>query len=250
VLRVKKQVAVYMSDPAELPVSQDTAPIGLHSTSACPLIIDPTQKVAAEHFGVLRSRLLSACNKSDFHSVVVTSPQTKDGKSFTSLNLAISLAQLNQLRILLIDGDLRLNGLTQILGLKEQTGLADFLLHWAPFEECVRPTALSHLYVAPAGNVGEESPPTLLEGSRWPEFILKAKQDFDLVIVDSVPVSAPIADLELLLKACDAAILVVHIRKTTREAMDLAANQMHGKLLGVVVNNKESRPDFDYHSSS
>lgn len=238
---------MYISDPKELSVSQESL-VELRSTAACPLLVDPEQRAAAEHFAVLRARLLNACNKSHFRSVVITSPQQQDGKSFTSVNLAISLAQLQQIRILLIDGDLRLGGVTRMLGLKKSTGLADFLQHWAPFEECVKATTLSRLNVAPAGNVVGDSLPAILEGARWPEFIQKAKQEFDLIVVDSVPVSAPIADFELLLNPCDAALLVVQVRKTAREALSVAADQMQGKLLGVIVNNKELRVDSDYYS--
>lgn len=241
-------MAVSISERQRLSYSKDSAPVLLQSSRTCPLLVDPEQREAAEYFGILRARLLSACNKSDIRSVVITSPQKQDGKSFTSLNLAISLAQLRQMRILLVDGDLRLSGGTRILGLDRSTGLADYLQDSESFEDCVKATTLSHLYVAPAGNVPEDSLPAILEGVRWPEFIQRSKQEFDLVIVDSVPISAPIADFELLLNACDASLLVVHVHKTTREAMDLAANQMQGKLLGVVVNNKEVRADSYYQS--
>jgi capsular exopolysaccharide synthesis family protein len=249
VLKIEKEIAVSMSDQAGPSYSQDNGPVVLRSNPAYPLLVDPGQRAAAEHFGVLRARLLNARKKAGIRSVLITSPQKQDGKSFTSLNLAISLAQLQQIRILLVDGDLRLSGASRVLGLEHTVGLADFLQDWAPFGECIKATTLSHLYVASAGNVIAESLPGILEGGRWPEFIRRANEDFDLIIVDSVPVSAPIADFELLLTPCDTALLVVHVRKTTREALSLAGNRMQGKLLGVVVNNKEQRTDLDYHSS-
>jgi len=248
VLNVEKQIAVCISDASAIPYSRNTDRVLLRSTPECPLLVDPEQRLAAEHFAVLRARLLHAKNKSNLHSVMICSPQKQDGKTFTSLNLAISLAQLQQLRILLVDGDMRRNGITRTLGLDESLGLADFLQHSAPFEECIRATELPHLDVAPSGNVGEEFLPAILEGSRWPEFIQKGNQEFDLIIVDSVPVTAPIADFELLLNSCDAALLVVYFRKTSREALDFSATRMQGKLLGVVVNNKEQRPDSEYRS--
>ncbi len=243
VLQVEKESAAGISDQHKPFPSLDGEPVKLRTNAAFPLLVDPEQRAAAEYFGVLRARLLNARSKSNICTLVITSPQMQDGKTFTSVNLAISLAQLQQLRILLVDGDLRLRGITRTLDLEQNAGLADFLQRLAPFEECVKATTLSHLYVASAGNVTDESLPAILEGIRWPEFLQRAKQEFDLVIVDSVPVSAPVADFELLLNACDAALLVVHVRKTTRDAMDCAANRMQGKLLGVVVNNKEPRAD-------
>jgi capsular exopolysaccharide synthesis family protein len=237
-----------VSDREQLSYSPNEIPVVLRSSPTCPLLVDPEQRAAAEHFGVLRARLLNARAKSGICSIVIASPQKQDGKSLTSANLAISLAQLHKERILLIDGDLRLSGITRLLGLQQRTGLSDFLQSQAPFEDCIKPTTLTDLYVAPAGNVSEESLPAILEGARWQEFLRKGKQEFGLIIVDSVPVSAPIADFELLLAACDALLLVVHVRKTTREALDFTAQQMNGKLLGVVVNNIEPRGDSDYRS--
>jgi capsular exopolysaccharide synthesis family protein len=248
VLGVEKPIALCLNDRHELSSAENDIRVQLRSSPAYPLIVDPEQRTATEHFGVLRARLLNARSKSDFRSVVITSPQKQDGKSFTSVNLAISLAQLQQMRILLVDGDLRLRGTTGVLGLDQSTGLADFLRHMCPLKKCIWATSLSHLHIAPAGKVAGESLPAILEGSKWREFIQEAKREFDLLIVDSVPVAAPIADFELLLNACDVALLVVHVRKTTRAAMDLAANRLHGKLLGIVVNNREQRADSDYYS--
>src|SRR5262249_291056 len=154
--------------------------------------------------------------------------------------------QLRQLRILLVEGDLRRSGVTRILGQEHSSGLADFLQDWARFETCVKATMLSHLHVAPAGNLTPDSVPAILEGERWPKFIERAKEEVDLIIVDSVPVSAPIADLDLLLNPCDAALLVVHVRKTARRALDISADRTQGKLLGVVVNNKQLPGRFEY----
>jgi capsular exopolysaccharide synthesis family protein len=243
VLTVKREISVHVN---ELPCVPDDAPVELRSSSTHPLIVDPEQRAVVEHFGVLRARLLNARNKSGIRSVLISSPQRQDGKTFTALNLAISLAQLQQIRVLLVDGDLRLKGITRNLGLEERTGLADFLQDWASFQDCIKRTTLPHLSIAPTGSVSAELLPAILEGARWPNFIEKGKQEFDLVIVDSVPVSVPIADFELLLNACDTSLLVVHVRKTTREAMNLTMNRMQGKLLGVVVNNKEIQKDYDY----
>ena len=248
-LRVEKESTLSAGEEQKTSYSQDSALIVLRSTAACPLIVDAPQGAVSEYFGMLRARLLGARSRSDFRSVIITSPQKQDGKTFTSINLAISLGQLQQMRILLVDGDLRRCGITQTLELQREVGLADFLQDWAPFNECVKATSISHLHVVPAGNISGEVLPGILEGSGWPKFIEKAKEEFDLIIVDSVPVSAPIADFELLLNACDAALLVVQVRKTARESLNLTANRMQGKLLGLVVNHKELPAQLDYYYS-
>jgi capsular exopolysaccharide synthesis family protein len=246
-LNVKDELSLSASDEQILLPSAE-APVEIRSRPGCPLVIDPEQRVAAERFGILRARLLNARAKSAMSSLLVASPQRQDGKSFTSINLAISLAQLQHERILLVDGDLRLQGMSQALKLQKRVGLADFLHHLSPFEECVKPTSLPHLYVTPAGHLLEDSLPGILEGSQWPTFLNQANKQFDFVVVDSVPVLAPIADFQLLLSACDSALLVVHMRKTNRESLNTTAQQIGSKLLGVVVNNTDLSSDSEYHS--
>jgi capsular exopolysaccharide synthesis family protein len=247
-LGLNAQIAANAEDQERISSSQNGEPVVLRAHPVYPLLVDPKQKEAAEHFGVLRTRLLNARAKSGICSVLISSPQKEEGKSFTCLNLAISLAQLEKDRILLVDADLRIRGVSELLGLRENTGLFEFLQDRASFESCIRATTLPHLHVAPAGNVSVESLPTLLEGPRWPDFLQKAKQKYGMIIVDSVPASAPIADFELLLAACDAVLLIVHLHKTTREALDVTTQQLNGKLLGVIVNNARLRVSSDYYS--
>ena len=222
--------------------------VQLEGNPVHPVLTEPDQKQAVEHFGVLRTRLLKARSQAGTSAILLSSPQQQEGKSFTSLNLAISLAQIKGERVLLVDADLRVRGITQALGLRGNSGLCDFLQERAQFEDCVRPTSVPYLYFTCSGNVEEDDLPSALEGTRWPSFLHRAKQQFGMVIVDSVPVSAPIADFELLLHACDALLLVVFLHKTTREALDSAIQKAQGKLLGTVVNNMRCEISSDYYS--
>ncbi len=228
--------------------SQCKAPVSLRSNPVYPLVIDPEQSSAVQHFGVIRTRLLNAHIRSGIRSVVITSPQKEEGKSLTCVNLAIGVAQLGKYRVLLVDGDLRVKGVTQLLGLQEDLGLGDFLQGKTAFESVLRPTDLPFLTVAAAGNVSDKALPAVLEGTKWPDFLQRAKEQFELIIVDSVPVVAPIADFELLSAACDGALLIVHLHKTTREALDLTLRHLDSKLTGVVINNTVPRVGFDYYS--
>jgi capsular exopolysaccharide synthesis family protein len=232
------------------PRSQEVAPVEIRTDRKYPLISDPKHRQATEDFGVLRTRLLNARARMGITSVLMASAQAQEGKSLISINLALSLAELRNERILLVDGDLRISGISRLLGLQGNLGLADFLHGREPFDACVRATTFPSLWIAPAGNLTEDSLPSILEGARWPGFLDKAKREFGLIIVDSVPVSAPIADFELLMAGCDAALLVVQLRKTTREALDVTSRRLNGKLLGLVVNNTEPRNDVEHYRNA
>lgn len=232
----------------ELHLEKNGDPVELRTSARYPLLTDPDHKDTAENFSLLRTRLLNARTKSGLCSVLVTSAQKQEGKSFVSMNLAISLAQLGRERILLVDGDLRMKGITTLLSLQGSAGLSDYLQERASFQSCIRNTTLSQLWVTAAGVAGDEALPGILEGPGLIEFLDQAKQHFGLIVVDSVPASAPIADFELLLAGCDAALLVVQLRRAKWEALELVSNRMNGKLVGMVVNNTEAPHEFDHYN--
>jgi capsular exopolysaccharide synthesis family protein len=249
-LRDGDRISTESRDLLDLSDLHSSEPLDLCTNRLCPLLTDPDHQSIVEYFSVLRTRVLNARAKSGLCSVLVASAQKQEGKSLISMNLAISLSQLERDRILLVDGDLRMKGITQTLGLQEETGLADFLNGKANFEGCIRKTTLPYLHISPAGNVQEELLPAILEGPQWPDFLNRAKHDFDMIIVDSVPVSAPIVDFELLLASCDSALQVIKLRKTTWSALDTTLKRLNGKLLGLVVNNAEPPADLDRYYRS
>ncbi len=213
-----------------------------------PLALDHSSIAAAEYFGVMRARLVNAHTKAGIRSVLITSPEKEEGKSLVCANLAISFGRLGRYRVLLVDGDMRVRGVSRLMGMDDAPGLAEYLEGKLSFEDSIHTTDFPAVCVVSAGNPPEENLPTLLEGPRWSEYLERAKQHFDLIIVDSVPVSAPLADFELMSAACDGVLLVVHLRKTTREALTITTQRMNRKLLGLVLNNTEQQQRFDYYS--
>jgi capsular exopolysaccharide synthesis family protein len=216
-----------------------------------PLVLDNNHVEAIESFSILRSRLLNVHNRLGTRSVLITSPEAGDGKTLAATNLALSFGQLASKRILLVDGDLRVAAVSQIFGLKQAPGVADFLQRKTlTLEAVLHPTGFPALSVTPAGLIPKNTLPALpaiLEGARWREFIEQAKEKFDLIIVDSPPASVPVADLEILAMPCDAFLLVVHMRKTKREALRRVISRLDlKKLLGVVLNNADEIYDYNY----
>jgi receptor protein-tyrosine kinase len=204
-------------------------------------------RVVSEAFSVLRSRLLSVHNKVGIKSVVITSAESGDGKTLVATNIAMSLAQLARKRILLVDGDLRAGDVTRILNLKDLPGVADFLIGSKQFEDVTHVVGFPHLSIAPTGFIPKHALPEILEGPRWTEFLEQAKKRFDLIIVDCLPASAPVADLELVTAPCDAILMVVFMRQTHREALKRATTRLDAKkFLGVVINNCDEIYRYDY----
>jgi capsular exopolysaccharide synthesis family protein len=214
-----------------------------------PLIINTNDPIASEAFGILRSRLLKACEQSK-KTVLLTSAEQGEGKTVVAINLALSLAQLGQKRILLVDSDLRVCGVTGFLGVSDRYGLGDFLRSERPIEAVIHPTNYPKLSIVPAGQTPMKLLPEILEGGRWLEFINAVKEQFDLIVIDSLPITAPVVDLELLMAPCDGVLVTVQIGKTRRSNLNRIAHWAgKHKLLGVIVNNADKLKDGSYSSS-
>jgi capsular exopolysaccharide synthesis family protein len=170
---------------------------------------------------------------------VVTSASQGEGKTFTSLNLASSCAQLHDTRVLLIDGDIRGQGLSRRLECPPGPGLSEVLSAKCDPEAAILTTDMPNLCVLPAGAAVVPSA-ELFAGKAWQEFLEWCEESFKLIVIDSPPV-LNLADVELMTAACDGVLMVVRALQTKRDVLQKTANQIEPKkLLGVVYNAAES----------
>ena len=217
-----------------------------HNTEG-PLIYgrSDTCREALESYRALRTRLLRILNKNGLRSVAVTSAAPGEGKTLSSANLAVCCAQLQDFRVLVVDGDLRTRGLTRLLGVPQERGLSELLHARCDFADPIVATDIPNLFVLGAGS-DLEPPPELLAGARWKDFMNWCSETFKLVIVDTPPLT-PLADTDLILHGCDGALFVVRARKTSRDVVKKAATHIdEKKLLGVIFNAADSHAKDEY----
>ena len=200
-----------------------------------------------ESYRALRTRLLKI-SQEGLKSVIITSASQGEGKTFTSLNLASCCAQLHEMRVLLIDGDIRSRGLSRRLQSLSAPGLSEVLAGQCDPENAILATDIPNLYVLSAGSPTIPSA-ELFAGPGWQEVIDRYNQTFKLVIVDSPPVSH-LADVELMTVACDGVLMVVRALQTKRDVLLKTATQIDPKkLLGVVYNAAESTSNMYQYPS-
>ncbi len=202
-----------------------------------------------ESYRALRTRLLRLRSDLGLRSVIITSASQGEGKTFTSLNLAACCAQLHEMRVLLIDGDIRSRGLSQKLGSLSGPGLSDVLAGKCEPENAVLGTDIPNLYVISSGSASKPSA-ELFAGQGWQDLIAWSSDSFNLVIVDSPPV-LNLADVELMTAACDGVLMVVRALHTKRDLLEKSTSQIDSKkLLGVVYNGVEhSANEYRYQHS-
>jgi protein-tyrosine kinase len=200
---------------------------------------------AEESYRALRTRVLRLGASQKLGSVVVTSAMQGEGKTLTSLNMALCCAQLHEMRVLLIDADIRSCGLSRALDIASKPGLADVLFGKCKPEEAVLATDRPNLYVLGSG--AHTMPAAeLFASGRWQEFVGWCNENFKLVIVDSPPV-LNLSDVELITAGCDGVIMVVRAHKTKRQILQKCAGQIDSKkLIGVVYNGTETNTRYGY----
>jgi len=204
----------------------------------------------AEAYKELRTSTLLASPDEPPRSILVTSCLPQEGKTQTSLNLAIALAQTGR-RVLLVDTDLRRPRLHAALGIVNDFGVSTYLSGNARVEDLLRETIVPNLTALTSGPIPPN--PSELLGSR--KFVALARdfaetERFDHLIFDSPPLLS-VADPVIIAAVLDGTILVVQSGKTPRDAVIRGAGKLRHdsvKVLGAVLNSiSEDEHGYYYH---
>jgi len=265
--------------PSESKGSQptDPAPPG---TSSYRLVAEAPEGAAAEGFRNLRAALSLLGPEAERKIFLFTSALPNEGKSFTSANYALSLAQQGH-RVLLIDGDLRRPSLHKIFrhfgpeesqpaGVdQEEMGIVDYLVGDVTLAEAVRVvsardvdiigtsspssgstvTATGGQLSVLSGGRRAPNPAELLSGHSFAELVAEAAGSYDRVVIDSAPVLA-VSDTLLMTPHVQSVCMVVRVKRTPRNAVQRANLLLGGtgsRPAGVILNRLPRNRGTDYY---
>jgi polysaccharide biosynthesis transport protein len=220
-----------------------------HLDRATPVVSGNGASHEAEAFRSLRTALSFLGPKKDFKTVLFTSANPAEGKTYCSLNCAAALAQLG-LRTLLIDADLRRPKLSKtMLTNPKAPGLTDCLTGRASLLDCCQATNAENLFILGAGERATR-PAELLAAGDLAGLLNEAKLHFDRIVLDSAPVNA-VSDTQLVAKEIDLVCLVIWARKTPRSALIKACDHLGWATHrpDAVVLNRMIRGKHDYRHS-
>ncbi|MEY2548638.1 MAG: polysaccharide biosynthesis transport protein [Verrucomicrobiota bacterium] len=255
----------------------ETGPNAPPGTSSYRLVAEAPEGPAAEAFRNLRAALSLLGPEAERKIFLFTSALPNEGKSFTSANYSLSLAQQGH-RVLLIDGDLRRPSLHKIFRQvgpdgdpagKEQHGIVDYLVGDVALSDAVRivsardvdiigtsdpnststVTATGGQLCVLAGGRRAPNPAELLSGHSFAELVAEAAAAFDRVVIDSAPVLA-VSDTLLMTPHVQTVCMVVRARRTARNAVQRAILLLGGtgsRPAGVILNRLPRNRGTDYY---
>ncbi|GMU11434.1 CpsD/CapB family tyrosine-protein kinase [Corallococcus caeni] len=194
---------------------------------------------AAEQYRTLYYRLERMREQRPMKVVALTSAMPGEGKTVTSVNLALAAARANpERRILLVDADLRRGQVAPTLGMRNKQGLAELLAGECDVRDVVRRFNSTRLAVIPAGATPEEST-QVLASARMKQFLKAVREGFDEVYVD-LPPTLPFADAAILGHQMDGVLMVIRANVTPSKVVKQAVEQLAGAaLVGCVLNGAE-----------
>jgi len=201
-----------------------------------PLIVhaDP-RSPRAESFRSLRTNLQFVDLESTSRCFVVTSSLPGEGKTTTTSNLAIALAETGA-SVAVIDGDLRLPRLAETMGLEGVVGLTDVLIGRADLQDVLQPWGRGTLYVLPAGRI-PPNPSELLGSKAMVSLIESLSSSFDYVLIDAPPL-LPVTDAAILSKLTGGVIVITAAGRTSKRELQSAMRTLDhigGRVLGIVM---------------
>jgi capsular exopolysaccharide synthesis family protein len=195
----------------------------------------------AEQYRALRHVIEQLRQSAELSVIAVSSPDAADGKTTTAINLAGTLAQAVDSRVLIVDADLRGANVAAHLGFDDQEfpGFVEAILDTRlTLDAVVQSHAHLNLSAICAGR-GPSAPYEVLKSPRAAELLAEARRRYDYVIVDTPPlVSAP--ESRVIEKYVDGFLIVVGAHRTPRRLVEEALNLVEpAKILGMVFNGDD-----------
>jgi len=212
----------------------------------------PYSKVS-EQYSELRTYILKEGKNKTSRVFLISSALHGEGKTLTSINLAISIVRGLHETVLLIDADLRKPTISPMLGLeKDIKGLAEYLAFGGDLADFITKTSIPKLSIIASGQP-PANPSELLGSEYMFNLIKEVKHRYDnrYIIIDSPPL-IPVVDTTILSNMAGGVIIVVKASSTQRKLVNEAIDKIKNKkkILGLVINgNKNTLTQSKYNNT-
>ncbi|KNY26603.1 polysaccharide biosynthesis tyrosine autokinase [Pseudobacteroides cellulosolvens] len=208
---------------------------------------DP-KAAASEAYRELRTNLQYKSVDKDMKVILLTSPSLGDGKTVTTVNLAITLAQSGK-KVLVIDADLRKPKVHHYFGVKNTEGLTNILATEKELKKSMiqNKEGIENLFIIPSGPI-PPNPSEILSSDKMRQLVEKLKSEYDVIFIDTPPVGQ-VTDAAILTGIADGSIVVVaggQTRIDMAKRAKKALTAINANIIGIVMTKIDSRSAY-YH---
>ncbi len=216
--------------------------------------INCRQKLAEEYRIIKRPILINAFNKGaapvkDGNLVAITSARSGEGKTYTSFNLAASIALELDTTILLVDTDILKASLTKQLGLESEPGLMDVLSDSSVnISDVIMATDMPRLSIIPSGNLSS-NPTELLASNRMQNLMQEVSKRYsDRIVLFDTPPLMETTESSVIVNLMGQVIVVVEASSTTTDIIQAAVAKINPeKVIGMILNKSRRMSDNTYY---
>jgi capsular exopolysaccharide synthesis family protein len=208
------------------------------------------KSTASESYRGIRTSLLFSSADRPPKIILVTSAGPSEGKTLTSTNLAITMAQAGS-RVVIVDCDMRKPKVHKMFGIGRDKGMSSVLVSNElenVLQDVIIHSDIPNLDVIPCGPI-PPNPSEIIGSQKMSRIMEKLQEQYDRIIVDSPPITA-VTDATVLAKFVDGVMLVVHAGVTPRQVVKTGLEQVQGvdaNVLGAVLNDVDTGKESYYY---
>jgi capsular exopolysaccharide synthesis family protein len=225
-----------------------------------PIVTEEHSTGAIEAYRALRTSVLAEMQKLHEKILIITSADSREGKTLTALNMSIMIAQMDK-RVLLIDMDLRRGRLHRSLGLERDPGVTDVLREQGSLKDVIQASRFPNLFFAPSGSSIEDSA-ELLQSSDIVGMLVDVQDDYDFIMIDTSPVLRVTDTVILATQGMGQVLYVARVNHTPKPMIRYSLDMLRdANILGLVMNSIEMHkvsslyyayqyPNYAYYSNA
>jgi capsular exopolysaccharide synthesis family protein len=246
----EKQLSAELLDRDEREISPDPTLPAVRETLSPIVYLSNPRSLAAEAYRTIRTGILLSQAGSPPRVILVSSAQSSEGKTTTTVNLAASLASTGG-SVVIIDADLRRPSLMRHLKIEnDRPGLVELLTGLCEIDEVIFREQLPGVSIILSGRI-PPNPAELLGSTEMENLVDRLAGQFDYVLIDSPPI-LPVTDSVILSRFVDGVVFVVKGGSTPRKVARDAKNRLlnvGARLLGVILNDVDvTNGDYYYYN--
>jgi len=208
------------------------------------------KSTASESYRGIRTSLLFSSADRPPKIILISSAGPSEGKTLTSTNLAITMAQAGS-RVVIVDCDMRKPKVHKMFGIGRDKGMSSVLVSNElenVLQDVIIHSEIPNLDVIPCGPI-PPNPSEIIGSQKMSRIMEKLQEKYDRIIVDSPPITA-VTDSTVLAKFVDGVMLVVHAGVTPRQVVKTGLEQIQGvdaNILGAVLNDVDTGKESYYY---